>query len=279
MKLVFVDLGITKHIAADSQPNIRWNPKTRECLSASFKLDEVLDETDILTGQFDMLADDDMPLNSWTVEEFLRYEKNINEDDGTTRLFFTQDPIPEPPEPTPEPTPEEALAAAKQGRDVQILEGRDVAIMKGVTVETEYGEETFPLTTQNMSALLGIQGIIAAGATYYPYHSLDLETGTSNSCKVYTAEDLAKISATAIGYVTYCETYANMLLQWLNRETDISVVYTIEYGAELPEDLKAYLDMIMQSAADATGGLPVSAEDAAGSDEDEQNPVETPVEE
>ena len=248
MKLVFHDLGVEKHLA--SVPSIRHGSGLT-VQSASFVMDGnlILEEGQVLTGVIDMKSDDDMELNSFTVEDFLRYELNNYEE--RCNLLLTQDPVPPPPpEPVP-PTEEEILAAAKSGRDQQIYDARDKAIYDGIDVETEYGPEHFTLSESDKVLLLGINAMVQAGATAYPYHSINSSTGVNNICRVYSDADIAKLAVATFSHVTFHESYANMLIQWLTRETDPQIVYGIEYGAILPQDLMDYLAMILMAA-----GLP-----------------------
>lgn len=262
MKLVFHDLGVEKHLA--SVPSIRYGGGLK-VQSASFTMDEtlILEEGQVLTGVIDMKSDDDMEMNTFTVEDFLRYELNNTEERCT--LLLTQDPVPvPPPEPEP-PTPEEILASAKAGRDQQITSACESAIYNGIDVTTEYGDEHFTLSESDKIMLLGINVMVQAGATSYPYHSMNSTTGTNNICRVYSDADIAKIAVATFSHVTFHESYANMLIQWLNRETDPEVVYGIEYGAVLPQDLMDYLAMILAAAglpAEMIPGYPTGSDQA-----------------
>jgi hypothetical protein len=245
MKLVFRDLNdLELHVL--NSPAIRFSGL--ECRSASFALEGnlVLEEGKTLTGVIDFMADDDMPLNSFTVEDFLRYE--LSNFDDRCNLLLTQEPIPEPaPEPDP-PTEEELLASAKSGRQDQIYSEMNNAILAGIDVETSYGQEHFSLNESDRVLLMGIYSMMQQGITAYPYHSISAESNSNNICTVYSDEDFGKIATAAFGFITFHESYANMLVQWLDRETDYNEVYKIQYGATLPDDLMDYLVMILASA-------------------------------
>lgn len=236
----------------DREIGVKGNPSVRytgnDCTYASFSLNEPigLTEEQKLTGMIYLMSDDDMLLNEINVDTFLRYV--INDTETSSYLMLTNEPEPEPaPEPEP-PTQEELLAMAKQGRNTAITSARDAAIYAGVDVTTSYGEEHFTLSDKDQTLLLGIYAMVQAGAPGYPYHSVNLESRSTNMCSIYTKEDIANLATAAFGHITYHESYANMLLQWLERETDVDTVYTIEYGAKLPQDLQDYLDMILTSA-------------------------------
>lgn len=245
MKLVFRDLN-NLEVHLGTTPS--FNFTDTGCRSASFSMDQHVDVEDgvALTGVIDFMSDDDMFLNSFTVEDFLRYTFNNNED--SAYLYLTCDPIPEPqPEPDP-PTEEELLEQAKAGRQEQIYETMNMAIVNGIDVETSYGMEHFRLNESDRTLLMGIYSMMQQGITAYPYHSISPQTDSNNICTVYSDEDFGKIATAAFAHVTYHESYANMLVQWLLRETDVDTVYTIQYGATLPEDLMDYLAMILASA-------------------------------
>lgn len=260
MKAVFVNFN-NLELPLRNSPTTRFaandegiNTCTRVYMSLTGNIP--VDDDTALTGEIMWCSDDDMLMDSYTVENFLRYEVNNVEgsEDGTTEatstLLLTNDPVPDPVtpvEPT-EPTEEELLAAAKEGRADAIATARDATIAAGIDVETEYGTEHFTLEEKDKTLLLSIYAMVQAGVTSYPYHSINASDSTSNICAIYSDTDITNIVTAAFTYVTYHESYANMLLQWLERETDYTVVYTIEYGVALPEDLDAYLDMVLVAA-------------------------------
>lgn len=252
MKLVFHDLGdLEMHLV--SNPSMRFVNNGMQCHAASFTLEGnlTLEEGQELTGIIDLKSDDNMDMNTFKVADFLRYE--LNNYDEKCSLLLTNDPVPvPPPEPEP-PTEEELLAQAKSGCAEQIYAARDAAIFNGVDVETSYGLEHFTLEEKDKTLLLGIYAMVMQGMTSYPYHSFSPTNGSTNICTVYSDEDIGKIAVAAFSHITYHESYANMLIQWLDRETDVNTVYTIEYGAVLPKDLIDYFAMILTSA-----GIPAS---------------------
>lgn len=293
MKVVFENLAnLTLDIK--SAPSVRYTPNEsgiNTCVRCAMTLlgNLPVDDDTPLTGKITWLSDDDMLMDEYLVENFLRYEVHNTEGtdavDASCYLLLTNDPVPEPPlEPEP-PTPEEELAAAKAGRASAITSARDATITAGVDVTTSYGAEHFTLSEKDKTLLLGIYGIINSGAvTGWPYHSINLESRSTNICTVYSQDDIAAIAVAAFGFITFHETYANMLLQWLERETDVDTVYTIEYGAALPEDLQTYMAMLMTSSGiDITPFLPSDttedgtgeAGDASGSDSSTDSGTDT----
>lgn len=257
MYLYFHELDIKRHLR--STPSMRFN-KDGSPISATFVMDELFHEEEEelkFKGAFDLMSDDDMLLRDFTVEQFLRYTDTFDAEAGTETLFFTQEEEPQPIIP-PIPTPEEYAAQLKSQRLQEAQQGMTSAIQRGVYVTTAYGDELFYLGSDNMTELLGIQGVVAAGATYYPYHAIDKGTGEQTGCKVYDANDLAKISAIATSAVTYIETYTNMVVRWINAlghtAEDIETLENMQYGVltMLPTEYASYLNMIMATAIQGT---------------------------
>ena len=255
MKILFDCFGspkLSRELTAAPSSRYAVNQETqiRECVYAYFSFIGTLPITEEtpLSGIIEWMSDDDMFLGDYEVGTFLRYEYNENTEQGTATLMLTNDPVPEPiPEPEP-PSEEEILAAAKAGKDSAIISTKEQVIAAGFDVETEYGIEHFTLSASDQTMLLGIYAMVQGGLTQFPYHSVNTNSRSLNKCTVYSDADIAKIATSAFGYITYHESYANMLLQWLERETDPDVVATIVYGAQLPTDLADYLAMVLESA-------------------------------
>ena len=255
MKILFDCFGSPKLsreliTAPSSRYAVNQETQIRECVYAYFSFNGTLPITEEtpLSGIIEWMSDDDMFLGDYDVGTFLRYEYNENTEQGTATLMLTNDPVPEPlPEPEP-PSEEEILAAAKAGKDSAIISAKEQIIAAGFDVETEYGIEHFTLSASDQTMLLGIYAMVQGGLTQFPYHSVNTTSRSLNKCTVYSDADIAKIATSAFGYITYHESYANMMLQWLERETDPDVVATIVYGAQLPTDLADYLAMVLESA-------------------------------
>ena len=270
MKLCLENPALTFQLAQN--PYISLINGGSECSRASFTINGPvsIEEGQKITGTIEVKSDDDMVLNTINADTFLRYELSSYEE--TSYLTFTNDPIPEPPpEPIP-PTEEELLAMAKMGKPEYIMGARDAAILNGVEVQTDYGLERFSLTEKDRTLLLGIYSMVEAGATVFPYHSIAPDN-SNNMCNIYSNADIAKIAMAAFGLITYHETYANMLVQWVARETDHKVVETITYGCNLPPDLQEYFEMIMTAASILS--VPTPAEPNPG--EPETPPTEETI--
>lgn len=217
---------------------------------ACFDLRGELDPS-IVTGEISLFSIDDVYLYTIKVDDYVRFSCTYDAEEDITRLYFTQ--LPEeitPPEPVdPTPTPEEVLAHEREHMKWHIEEDRDNLIRAGIWVNTAYGNEHFSLNERDQILLLGINSMAAAGITSYPYHSLSPEANGTNMCMIYSDQDLAKIAMAAFAHITYHESYSNMLLQWLERESDLDVICNkIYYGATLPDDLMEYLGMILTAS-------------------------------
>lgn len=233
-------------------------------------------DLDLITSveAIDMLSDDNMYMNTIIPSKFIHVNCNgvdmpEGEPDQWTLVFTNKEPEPEPepipepdpdekapdpdpepePEPAPMPDPEHELMHLREHKREDIMMARDQAIQSGIVVETDFGLEHFSLNEKDQILLLGISSMVMQGIKAYPYHSVSADAKGTNICTIYSDADIAKIAMNTFAHVTYHESYTNMLLQWLNRETDIHVVdHHIFYGAVLPEDLLAYLAMILSSA-------------------------------
>lgn len=279
MKILFDCFGspkLSRELTAAPSSRYAVNQETqiRECVYAYFSFIGTLPITEEtpLSGIIEWMSDDDMFLGDYEVGTFLRYEYNENTEQGTAILMLTNDPVPEPvPEPEP-PSEEEILAAAKVGKDSAIISTKEQVIAAGFDVETEYGIEHFTLSASDQTMLLGIYAMVQGGLTQFPYHSVNTNSRSLNKCTVYSDADIAKIATSAFGYITYHESYTNMLLQWLERETDPDVVATIVYGAQLPTDLADYLAMVLESA-----GVDPSLINGGSTSTGDETPTEKPT--
>lgn len=237
-------------IVPASSPSLRCNSEG-VITDAIFALSEpvVIDELLAAEG-VDIMTNDDMVMNTIFPNTYLRIE-NGNEEghENRWRLRFTNEPIPEPPAPPPEPAYEDLLFEAKEMKRSEIMINRDNSVQNGIWVETAFGLEHFSLNEKDQILLLGISSMVMQGVKAYPYHSVSAAATGTNICTIYSDEDIGKIAMQTFAHVTYHESYANMLMQWLNREEDLETVRTaIFYGAVLPEDLMSYLAMILSSS-------------------------------
>lgn len=122
-------------------------------------------------------------------------------------------------------------------------------ITAGIDVELSTGTEHFSLTGNDQTNIDGIFNAVVMGATEYPYHA------DGKACCMYSAADIIALYVAAKSFVTYQTTYHNMLKQWLKRETDKSVIASIEYGSTLPDDLAADMQTILAAAQEQISAI------------------------
>lgn len=116
-------------------------------------------------------------------------------------------------------------------------------IYAGIDVELSGGTEHFSLEPNDQTNIDSMFTAITLGATEYPYHS------DGNQCVMYSAADIMALYIAYKSYVTQQTTYCNFLKVWINRETDNVALANIVYGSELPEDLAAAMQAILEQAA------------------------------
>lgn len=149
---------------------------------------------------------------------------------------------PAPPEPVTPPEPgvptlEEVQAVKKQ----EIAAACEQIIYYGVNVTLADGTtEHYSLTEHDQLNLFGKQIQVSAGQEQIEYHA------DGQPCKYYSAADMQTIIQAAMWHVSYHTTYCNAINMWIMGCQTTDEVYTIFYGADVPETyqsdvLKAYL--------------------------------------
>ena len=84
--------------------------------------------------------------------------------------------------------------------------------------------------------LLAIYAMVKGGLTSFPYHAIGA-SGRNSICTIYSDTDIARIAVAAFAFITFHESYCNMMIQWLDRAETVEEVEQIVYGANLPADL------------------------------------------
>ena len=248
----------------------------------SFTLLSTPTANQILTGVINLKSDDEMDLASYNIGDYLRYDITvIDETSDKCILLLTNEEIIEPIEPEP-PDPAKLLTDAKSNKIAEVKSAKESTVANGIDVKTTYGTEHFPLTSSDINYITAIYSMIMGGVSEYPYHPTNTD-GSTSSCVSYSAEDWTKIATSAFSFITYNETYCNMLLQWIAREEDLAIVNGIYYGCSLPEDLNTYMTMVLQTAnsaistgASSTGETPVTDNTTENSGT-ETNPTEETI--
>lgn len=137
----------------------------------------------------------------------------------------------------------------------------EAAITAGIDVELSGGTEHFSLTANDQTNIDGIFNAVVMGATEYPYHA------DGKACCMYSAADIITLYVAAKTYVTTQTTYHNMLKQWLKRETDNNAIAAVSYGCELPDDLAADMQSILQQAKAQIDAIVAKLQGGSASDE------------
>lgn len=110
----------------------------------------------------------------------------------------------EPIEPGPTPEPEISLDEVKESKVSEMNDIQQKLIAQGVDVTLSDGsKEHFSLTERDQTSLVGLQAQVAIGAENIPWHTSDED----EHCKFYSNADMAKITSSALSYVTWHVTY------------------------------------------------------------------------
>lgn len=149
-----------------------------------------------------------------------------------------------PPEPEPVPEPEPyvpTLEEVKTAKKQEIETAYQTIKAAGVDVEISTGTEHFPLTSEDVTFLMGKQFEIMSGTNEKISYQ-----DSENHCKFYSLEDMQIIIQQALLFVNYQTTYRNNLCEWVELCSTSEEVATIYYGADIPEEhqnevFKSYL--------------------------------------
>lgn len=152
----------------------------------------------------------------------------ILSNDGSVYVEPDPEPEPEPYVPTLEEIQEAKVSEMNAAQQAVIAEGVDVVLTDGST-------EHFALTERDQTSLIGLQGQVAAGEQNIPWHTSDDE----EHCKFYSNADMAKITATAMEYVTWHVTYFRDLRIYIRALTEIEEVEKVTYGMTIPEEYQS----------------------------------------
>ena len=136
--------------------------------------------------------------------------------------------------------PEPDLSALRSAKLSELSAACNAAIVAGcdVTLSTTTGH--ISLTDEDQINLTTAVGAVNQGAEGYPYH-LD-----GQLCAIYPAADILAMGAAATAHKLYHTTYCNHLMAWARRAT-ADELEGITYGAELPADLAANMEAILNA--------------------------------
>lgn len=138
----------------------------------------------------------------------------------------------EPVEPEPMPVPEPTLDEVKEAKVAEMNKTQQDAIQSGVDVTLSDGStEHFSLTERDQTSLVGLQAQVAIGAENIPWHTSDED----EHCKFYSNADMAKITSSALSYVTWHITYFRDLRIFIRSLESKEEVEQVTYGMNIPE--------------------------------------------
>lgn len=138
----------------------------------------------------------------------------------------------EPVEPEPMPVPEPTLDEVKEAKVAEMNKAQQDAIQSGVDVTLSDGStEHFSLTERDQTSLVGLQAQVAIGAENIPWHTSDED----EHCKFYSNADMAKITSSALSYVTWHVTYFRDLRIYIRSLESKEEVEQVTYGMNIPE--------------------------------------------
>lgn len=138
----------------------------------------------------------------------------------------------EPVEPEPMPVPEPTLDEVKEAKVAEMNKTQQDAIQSGVDVTLSDGStEHFSLTERDQTSLVGLQAQVAIGAENIPWHTSDED----EHCKFYSNADMAKITSSALSYVTWHVTYFRDLRIFIRSLESKEEVEQVTYGMDIPE--------------------------------------------
>lgn len=133
-------------------------------------------------------------------------------------------------------------------------------IYAGIDVELSGGTEHFSLEMHDQANIESMFTAVTLGAKEQQYHC------DGGKVKTYSAADIVVLYAAYKNYVTKHTTYCNLLKTWIKRETDNAVIGAIQYGDDLPEDLTAQMQTILNAATEQLTSITAAVSDGAFAD-------------
>ena len=95
--------------------------------------------------------------------------------------------------------------------------------------------EHFTLSEHDQTSLIGLQTKVLAGEEQIPWHNSD----ETEHCKFYSNSDMALITNTAMGYVTWHVTYFRDLRIYIRSLRTKDEIAAVSYGMEIPEEYQS----------------------------------------
>ena len=141
------------------------------------------------------------------------------------------------PEPSPTPIPQEpTIEELQEMKVVEMNTEQQKTIQKGVDVVLTSGEtEHFMLSEHDQTSLIGLQTKVIAGEEQIPWHNSD----ETEHCKFYSNADMALITNTSMGYVTWHVTYFRDLRIYIRSLRTKEEIEAVFYGMDIPEEYRS----------------------------------------
>ena len=172
----------------------------------------------------DLYTMDMVPLYKWDGENVVKRTETEIEADREARK-----PVP-------------TLAEVQSAKLAELSDACSENIIAGCDVELSGSFGHISLTAEDQINLTAALNAVESGAAGYPYH-LD-----GQLCAVFSAEDIRLLAQAAASHKLYHTTYYNHLAAWVRCCAMVDEVQGITYGSELPDDLAANMQMILEGA-------------------------------
>lgn len=136
----------------------------------------------------------------------------------------------------------EPVEVQRQTKTGEISAACNAAILAGVDVDTAQGTEHFSMQETDQINMQLATAAVQAGASGYPYHA------DGQLCRIFTAQEIKTVGDAMIAHKMYHTTYCNHMFEWIRR-AEGEELQNIQYGAGLPDDLKASMEAVLKDAA------------------------------
>lgn len=154
----------------------------------------------------------------------------------------------------------EDLLTLREKQLIMANETCQAKIYAGIDVELSGGTEHFSLDLHDQANIESMFTAVTLGAKEQQYHC------DGGEVKTYSAADIVVLYAAYKSFVTKHTTYCNLLKTWIRRETDNAVIGAIQYGDDLPDDLTAQMQTILDAATSQLTSITAAVSDGAFAD-------------
>ena len=124
---------------------------------------------------------------------------------------------------------ENVLETVRAAKIIEISNACGDLIVAGVDVEIDGEVNHFNLSLEDQANINNLFRVVELGGSEFPYQADD------GTCKIYTAEQIAKIYMAAQTLITTQTTYHNALKQYVRSLRSTNTISKVTYGMDLPE--------------------------------------------